>query len=38
MVGKLFIVAIHGADDPNMATLAFLAAKAAKKNGYGVEL
>ncbi len=38
MLGKLFVVATHGADDPNRATLAFLAAKAAKENSYDVEL
>ncbi len=37
-MGKLLVVATHGPDDPNRATLAFLAAKAAKENGDDVEL
>jgi uncharacterized protein involved in oxidation of intracellular sulfur len=32
-MGKLLVVASHGPEDPNRATLAFLTAKAAKENG-----
>ncbi len=37
-MGKLLVVATHGPDDPNRATLAFLAAKSAKENGDEVEV
>ncbi len=32
-MAKILVTASHGTDDPNRATLAFLAAKAAKENG-----
>ncbi len=37
-MGKLLVVATHGVDDPNRATLAFMAARAAKENGDEVEI
>ena len=37
-MGKLLVVATHGPDDPNRATLAFLAAKSAKENGDDAEI